>query len=85
MFTCDDRRGQMLPEFRRSPFGVGVAAMALVLLLACSSNDPAGTGAGGSSAPGGHAGGPEAIPEAAGQVPPEGVGSPATLVAAVAA
>ena len=57
MFTCDDRRGRMLPEFRRPPIGGGVAALALVLLLACSSNDAAGRGEGGSSAGGGHAGG----------------------------
>ena len=57
MFTRDDRRDPMRPEVRRSPLADGLAAMAMVLVLACSSNNSSGTGAGGGSAPGGHAGG----------------------------
>src|SRR3954452_18254476 len=57
MFTFGCRRDQIVPECRRSPLGAGFSAMALVLVLACSSNNSAGSGAGGGSAPGGHAGG----------------------------
>jgi hypothetical protein len=57
MFTCNDRRGPLPRVFRCSSLGAGVVGTALILVLACSSNDAAGTGAGGSSASGGHAGG----------------------------
>lgn len=57
MFTYDDRSGRVPREICRTPIGAGVAAMALVFVLACSSKDSSGSGAGGSSASGGHPGG----------------------------
>ena len=57
MSTYDNGNRRPLPEFQRPPIGAGIAAMTLVLLLACGSKGSSGGGAGGSSASGGHAGG----------------------------
>ena len=57
MFTCDGRCYRVRPELRWPRIGAGLAAMALVSVLACSSKDASGSGGGGSSASGGRTAG----------------------------